>query len=89
MEPWNKIVQFWTNTTKYRIRKLHAESRVINNGKGKTYLKNKSNKLTSKTNIQNKTIENNISSYTTLYPALKQLGYTLVNIHSFFISLHN
>jgi hypothetical protein len=66
------------DTSKQRIAKLHAQSRVTNRNKGKD-----NNKRNVKSKQKSTTIPETtqISTYTNKFPALKEnLGYTLVNI---------
>lgn len=88
-EPWSTIVEYWTDTSKQRIAKLHVKSRITNRNKSKENGKRNANV---KSKFKNRTIPQttqvgqekevkNISTYINQYPALKEkLGYTLVNI---------
>lgn len=88
IEPWSAIVEYWKDTSKHRIAKLHVKSKCRvpnrNKGKGNVNIKNKfKDKITPKTTQVGEEKEEvaNISTYTNKYPALKEkLGYTLVNI---------
>lgn len=82
IEPWATVVEYWTNTSKQRIAKLHAQSRItnINRGKKNANVKSKfkSQTISETTEIGEK---KEVSTYMNKYPALKEkLGYTLVII---------
>ncbi|XP_077262855.1 uncharacterized protein LOC143897811 [Temnothorax americanus] len=80
IEHWSTVVKYWTDTSKQRIAKLHAQSRVTNRNKGKDNDKRNANvKSKQKSRTISKTTQ--ISTYTNKFPALKEnFGYTLFEI---------
>ncbi|XP_039312201.1 uncharacterized protein LOC113003418 isoform X2 [Solenopsis invicta] len=78
IEPWSTVVQYWMDTSKQRIAKLHAQSRVTNRNKDKDNNKRNVKSKQKSTAIPETT---QISTYTNKFPALKEnLGYTLFEI---------